>query len=124
MAQTTRWKQRYLTSMLFKVFKKKEIRIHHYLGDGYFIILELPIMNLSTQSHHYRVCTSHFHFIGLGIWAFPISQIFQSSIARSTQTHNSVDITDLEQLVLNIVNPVQKELEERQNNASILFGKV
>ena len=53
-----------------------------------------------------------------------IAQIFQPSIAYSGQTHNSVDITDLEEFVLNIVNPVQKELEDLRNEVSVLDEKV
>ena len=63
-------------------------------------------------------------FIGLGIWALLISQILQPSIAHSGQTHTSVDITDLEEFVLNIVNPVQKELEDLRNDVSVLDEKV
>ncbi len=63
-------------------------------------------------------------FIGLGIWALLISQILQPSVAHSGQTHNSVDITDLEEFVLNIVNPVQKELEDLRNDVSVLVEKV
>ena len=63
-------------------------------------------------------------FIGLGIWSLLISQIFQSSIAHSGLTHNSVDIIDIEEFVLNIVNPVQKELEDLRNDVSVLNEKV
>ena len=63
-------------------------------------------------------------FIGLGIWTLAMSQILQPSIAHSGQTHNSVDITDLEEFFLYVVNPVQKEFEDLQNDVSVLNERV
>ena len=65
-----------------------------------------------------------FIFIGLGIWVLLISKIFQPFSAHSSPTHNSIDITVLEDFVLNIVNPVQKELEDLRNDVSVLVEKV
>ena len=63
-------------------------------------------------------------FIGLGIWAMAMSQILQPSIVHSGQTHNSVYITDLEEFVLNIVNPDQKELEDLRNDVYVIGKKI